>query len=324
MEKCLDQIDAALALRAPLLADPTLTACRLFNGQADGVAGLVVEKLADILIVQFHEDRLQLDLDTVRTLATHVHRQLGTRAVYRKMFLRDRAYLPEQIVQLHRDAQPWIGENVSPQIVVEEFGQRMRVRPYDGFSVGLFLEHRENRRRIRELAPGRRVLNTFSYTGGFSVAAALGGATTVDSVDLSKRYLEWSKSNFAENGISLDNHRFFCSDVFDFYRRATRQDRRYDLIVLDPPTFARLNHPKRVFRIEDQLENLVAGAVDRLNPEGIILLATNHRDLSADHLAAALRTGAEDRACTVLDQPRLPLDFAGDPDYSKTVLARYD
>src|SRR5690606_6487827 len=130
----------------------------------------------DVLTVQIHEGRLGLRMDDVRRLAEGLLDRLSARAVYRKGFVRDRARLSAAQAAEHGSARPWIGSPVEPEITVEEYGVRFVVRPYDGFSVGLFLEHRDNRRRVRELAPGRRVLNTFAYTCGFTVAAAVGGA----------------------------------------------------------------------------------------------------------------------------------------------------
>lgn len=312
------RVDEAIAARSPLHA---LDAWRVFNAAADGIDGLVIEKLGPVLIAQLHEGRLKLPESATRELVAHAHERLGTRAVYAKQFVRDRAGIDDAADERHRDATPWIGEPVEPELAVSENDIRLIVRPYDGFSVGLFLEHRDTRARIRELAAGRRVLNTFAYTCGYSVAAAVGGAVGVDSVDVSKRYLEWGKANLTANAIDLEPHRFFCSDVFDFYARARRQGRMYDLIILDPPTFARLRRPKRTFVLAEQLNRLVEGAVDRLAPKGIILLSTNHREISHDRLAEALARAAARRPCTILDRPPLPLDFRGDPDYAKIVLA---
>lgn len=349
-------VDRALGARDSLRRDDSVSAYRVLNGQADGIPGLVIEKLGDVLIVQLHEGRLRLSLDETRSVVEGVHRRLGTRAVYRKTFVRDRAHVPAAIDGTHRDPMPWIGNPVEPELTVTEHDLRFVVRPYDGFSVGLFLEHRENRRRIHGLAAGRRVLNAFAYTCGFSVAAARGGAASVDSIDLSKRYLEWGKQNFTLNGIDTANptpgkesqssvlssketcsgprhhqpglpgHRFFCCDIFDFYKRASRQDRRYDLIILDPPTLSRTRRPKRVFVLEGQLGPLLAGAIDRIEPGGLILLATNHRQISRPRLEEELTTAAraQDRACTITERPTLPPDFAGDPDYAKSVIAHVD
>lgn len=225
---------------------------------------------------------------------------------------------------MHVSPQPWIGYSVEPEILVHENGLRFRIRPYDGFSVGLFLEHRDNRRRVRALASGRRVLNAFSYTCGFSVAAAAGGALSVASVDLSRRYLEWGKLNFEVNRIPTNGHLFFCSDVFEFYARATRQQRRYDFIIIDAPTFARMRRPKRAFVLEEDLNRLIAGALELLDPGGLLLLGTNARQITLDRMEREIQAAAGHRTCTVVDRPPLPADFPGDPDYSKTIIVRID
>lgn len=317
-------LDAAFAKRNSLLAEDRANAVRLFHGDADGIPGLVIERYADVLVVQLHEGRLALDENAIRSALEGFRERVGFRAVYRKAFVRDRGHVASDLADTHGDSRPWLGEPVGAEVIVRESDLRFIVRLYEGFSVGLFLEHRENRRLVRELASGRRVLNAFSYTGAFSVAAAAGGAATVHSVDLSKRYLEWSKRNFAANGIDLTAHLFFCSDVFEFYKRATRQQRRYDLIILDPPTFSRLRRPDRTFVLADELERLVGGAMALLEPGGLILVATNDRQLAVSRLDDAVRSGAASRTCSILDHPRLPIDFAGDADYSKSVLARIE
>jgi len=319
-------VDRALAARQALIDDGAVEAYRVFNGHADGIPGLVIERLGNVLAVQLHEGRLELDLDLVRQLAGRVNARLGTRAVYKKVFVRDRADIPTAVAEAHSNPVPWIGEPVEPEQTITEHGLRFIIRPYEGFSVGLFLEHRDNRQRIRELAAGRRVLNAFAYTCGFSVAAARGGAVSTDNVDLSKRYLEWGKRNFAANNIARADNRFFHSDIFDFYKRAKRQHRRYDLIILDPPTFSRSRRPKRVFVLAEKLAQVLTDAIDRLDPNGLILLATNDRQISRswleEQLAASARTSG--CACTIVERPELPVDFSGDPDYSKTIIARFD
>ncbi len=315
--------EIALSRRQPLLNNPDITAYRLFHGQADGIDGLVIERFGDVLIVQLHEDRLELAMDEVRRLAEDLHRRLHTRAVYRKVFPRDRARASSEIESVHHDSAPWIGETVEPEQVIAEDGLRCIIRPYDGFSVGLFLEHRENRRRIREWAAGRRVLNAFSYTCAFSVAAAAGGAASVTSVDMHRRYLEWGKKNFAASGIDTAGHWFFCSDIFDFFKRAVRQHRRFDLIILDPPTFSRTRRPARTFLLQEQLGELCRAAVERLDPGGIILLATNDRRIERHQLEDELLNAGDDKSGQIIERPELPIDFPDDPDYSKTVIARF-
>ncbi len=314
-------IGRALERRRGLAEDRATTAWRVLHGEEDGTPGLVIECFGDVLIAQLHEERLEWDESVCRALAERLKERLGARAVYRKYFLRDRAQAPDAVTAEHTRPEAWIGEAVEPELTVLENGMRFLIHPYEGFSVGLFLEHRDNRAWVRRSAVGRRVLNGFCYTCGFSVAAATGGAVGVDSVDVHKRYLEWGKRNFEANGLGLGAHRFFCSDVLDFYARATRQGRRYDLIVLDPPTFARLRRPSRTFVLQDELEVLCRGAVELLEPGGMILVATNDRRIGAARVEEVL-TGAAPGRVSIVQRPGLPADFPGDPRFSKTVIAR--
>jgi 23S rRNA (cytosine1962-C5)-methyltransferase len=313
----------AAAARRPLLDSGETTVCRLFHGAGDGLDGLVVELFNDVLVMQAHAGHGLPADEHLRPAIERLAEQVGARAVYRKVFVPDRARATPEVTAMHANPQPWIGEPTEPQIMVRERGLKFVVRPYDGFSLGLFLEHRDNRRRVRDLAAGRRVLNLFSYTCSFSVAAAAGGAASVASVDVSKRYLEWGKQNLAANDIATDErYLFFCSDVLEFFARARRQHRRYDMVILDPPTFARLRRPQRTFVLEEQLGALLSGAIDLLDPGGILLVATNNRQIGLDRLEREIRAAAGPRSFTLADRPALPTDFPGDPDYSKSIIVR--
>ena len=188
---CLEQ---AIELRRPLLREQCLETCRIFNSTGDGIDGLVLEKFGEILVAQTHAERLQLSESEARKLCERAAQRLGARAVYRKVHAQDRSRSLSELEQLHTNPTPWLGKPVEPEIVVREYDLHLRIRPYAGYSVGLFLEHRENRRRIRELAVGRDVLNTFAYTCAFSVAAALGKAASTTNVDVSRKYLDWGET----------------------------------------------------------------------------------------------------------------------------------
>jgi 23S rRNA (cytosine1962-C5)-methyltransferase len=316
-------LNSAVLRRERLLSDPLTNMLRLFNDDADGVAGLVLEGFADVLIVQIHEGRFadNLEQELRRPIESLAH-QLGVRAVYLKRFATDRSAALKDLEATHRDPTPWIGAPAAQEFDALENGIRFRIRPYDGYSVGVFLDARENRRRMRDLARGRRVLNAFAYTCGFSVAAALGGAAETVSVDVSKRYLEWGKRNFAANRVALEGNWFICSDIFDYYRRAKRQGRIFDLIVLDPPTFARVKGGKP-FVLEQDLKPLVAGAIERLAPGGLLLLSTNHRGTTMARIEQAIAAGAAGRASRVVERPPLPPDFAGDREFAKSVWSEF-
>jgi 23S rRNA (cytosine1962-C5)-methyltransferase len=141
-----------------------------------------------------------------------------------------------------------------------------------GYSVGLFIDQRENRRFVRELAP-KNLLNCFAYTCSFSVAAATVGAKTV-SVDLSKKSLDRGRENFALNSVPTTDHRFLADDVMSVLPRLTRKGEKFDAIILDPPTFSR-THRGKTFQVEKDFETLLLAALEVAERNARILLSTN-------------------------------------------------
>ncbi len=319
-----DTLEVALMARLTCLGERGTDAYRLFAGKPDGIAGLVVEQLGRVAILQTHQGKFQGDQDRIRRVAKWYKRALTLDAVYHKRFVANRSSSPDDDPEL-RSPVPLLGKAVPEEFEVTENKLRLLVRPYDGASVGLFLDQRENRRRVRELAAGRRVLNAFSYTCGFSVAAAKGQASETVNVDVSKRALEWGKRNFGANKLALDKHMFIRSDIFDYFKRARRQKRSFDLMILDAPTFARSKKPARVFSIAKDLPRLLEEALGLLAPDGCILLSTNNRALSAaalrEHVAEA--AAAAGRRFQITTAPLLPPDFASDTGYAKSLIVRF-
>ena len=326
VESCLT---AALASRVECLMDHTTDSFRLINGNVEGLPGLLVEKYGSVIIFQIMEDRCKINQATQRRIGRFYMTRFAVQAIYRKVFPKDRnpADLAEQSEL--RSPTPFLGKLVEPTIEILERGIKLVVKPYDGYAVGIFLDHRDNRARVRELARGKRVLNLFSYTCGFSVAAALGGADSVVSVDLSKAHLEWGKENFARNNLSLTGHQFIACDVLDYFKRAKRQEKTFDLIIMDPPTFARLKKPKRTFSITEALPALVQQAVEILEHKGTLVVSTNCRKLGGSKLMELIRTAGSSAGSPgrptklrVSAAPPLPPDFAADPQHAKTVYLR--
>jgi 23S rRNA (cytosine1962-C5)-methyltransferase len=176
--------------------------------------------------------------------------------------------------------------------VVTERGVRYGVDFGAGYSAGLFIDQRANRAWLRQWLGQRphsplRLLNTFAYTCSFSVVAALGGAQTL-SVDLSKKSLDRGRENFALNGLPLHGHRFLADDTLDVLPRLERRGERFDLIVLDPPTFSRGNRGRR-WRAEDQLEGLLQSALELAAPGAVLLLSTNATRLTPQALERLAR-----------------------------------
>lgn len=316
----------ALERRAALLADVDTTALRLFHGAGDGVAGLVIERLGRALICQLHEGVLAVSEAALRGGILWLAERCAAQAVYLKHFPRERSGALERLAPELTDPQPWHGAATAPEFAIRENSLQFLVRPYDGYSTGLFLEHRDNRARVRQYATERRVLNTFAYTCGFTVAAAAGGARETVSVDISRKFLNWGRQNLAANGVAGEQHTFVCADTLDYLQRARKHDHRFDVIILDPPTFARTRRPQRTFRISADLDRLVRAAVAVLAPEGRVLLATNHRGTTAEHLMQRMESAARaaTRTCRQIERLPLPADFPNDPEYAKSVWVQLD
>lgn len=151
-----------------------------------------------------------------------------------------------------------------------------------GWSPGLFLDQRDNRSWVRANSTGKRVLNLFCYTGGFSVNAALGGAAEVVSVDTSKQTLQWCRDNFLLNDLKADDFEFWPSDARTFLQGCERRDRKFDLVICDPPSFARSK--QHVFKIDKDAPGLVQACLGRLDPGGKLLFSCNYEKWSRQDL----------------------------------------
>jgi 23S rRNA (cytosine1962-C5)-methyltransferase len=160
----------------------------------------------------------------------------------------------------------------SLETVVMERGLRYGIDFGAGYAAGLFIDQRANRAHVRRLKP-KRMLNTFAYTCSFSVVAALAGATTL-SLDLSKKSLDRGRTNFELNGISPEGHRFLADDVMEVLPRLERRGEKFDLIILDPPTFS-LGNKGRRWKVEEQIDDLLRIALELAAPKASILLSTN-------------------------------------------------
>ena len=162
--------------------------------------------------------------------------------------------------------------NIKPRTIVMERGLRYEIDFSGGYSVGLFVDQRENRSFVRKTG-SERMLNCFAYTCSFAVAAAVAGADTV-SVDLSQKSLERGRQNFALNSLPAAGHQFIADDVFDVLPRLARKGEKFDLIVLDPPTFSR-SHRGKMFKVQSNFEALLANSLEVADRDAHILLSTN-------------------------------------------------
>jgi 23S rRNA (cytosine1962-C5)-methyltransferase len=197
--------------------------------------------------------------------------------------------------------------NINPRTNVVERGLHYEIDLSGGYSVGLFIDQRENRSMVRKTAP-KRMLNCFAYTCSFSVAAAFAGAKTV-SVDLSQKSLERGRQNFTLNNLPPTGHQFIADDVFEVLPRLTRKGEKFDLIVLDPPTFSR-SHRGKTFHVQSDFEGLLGEALEVADRDARILLSTNCATLNERALEVMGRfcLKASRRAGTFHSEPK-PRDF---------------
>lgn len=166
--------------------------------------------------------------------------------------------------------------------IVEEFGQRFIVNLEQYLDTGLFLDHRNTRKRVREEAAGKRFLNLFAYTGSFTVYAGAGGAVSSETVDMSNTYQDWSRRNFELNGLDLAKHQLVRADVFQYLEEAVDAGKQFDLIVMDPPTFSNSKKMRDILDVQRDHVWLIDYAMALLAPGGWLYFSNNLRSFQLD------------------------------------------
>jgi 23S rRNA (cytosine1962-C5)-methyltransferase len=275
------------------------TAFRLLHAEADGVPGLALDVYGDFLVAHLFRD----DVDEPAVLDA-VHETLGFRGLYLKRRPVQANELGEAGTRERAPSTPVRGEAAPNEGVVHEHGVPYLVRLGDGLSTGLFLDQREARRKVAALFEARpgRLLNLFSYTCGFSVAAALAGAETVN-VDASKAALDRGSAGIACIGGDPQKHRFLHDDALDVLPRLARRGERFDAIVCDPPTYAKTKK-HRWTSSKKEWTALFAQCLAVLAPGGTLYASSNDQRLPHAAFRAAARAGA--------DEAGVPLDALRD------------
>ena len=283
--------------RTAYYQDDLTTAFRLFNQEGDGFGGLTVDLYGDYAVFSWYNSYVY----QIRKVISEAFRQvfpevLGT---YEKLRFKGLDYESAHVY----------GQEAPDFFTVLENGILYQVFMNDGLMTGIFLDQHEVRGSLVDgLAMGKSLLNMFSYTAAFSVAAAMGGASQTTSVDLAKRSRELSQAHFQANGISTDEHRFIVMDVFEYFKYAKRKDLTYDVIVLDPPSFAR--NKKQTFSVAKDYHKLISQSLEILNPGGIIIASTNAANVSRQKFTEQIDKGFAGRSYQILNKYGLPADFA--------------
>lgn len=283
--------------RSAYYQDELTTAFRLFNQEGDGFGGLTVDLYGDYAVFSWYNSYVY----QIHKVISEAFRQVFPEVLgaYEKIRFKGLDYESAHIY----------GQEAPDFFTVLENGVLYQVFMNDGLMTGIFLDQHEVRGSLVDgLAMGKSLLNMFSYTAAFSVAAAMGGASQTTSVDLAKRSRELSQAHFQANGISTDDHRFIVMDVFEYFKYAKRKGLTYDVIVLDPPSFAR--NKKQTFSVAKDYHKLISQSLEILNPGGIIIASTNAANVSRQKFTEQIDKGFAGRSYQILNKYGLPADFA--------------
>lgn len=294
------RIRHALALRQAF--DPRVTnAYRLIHAEGDGLPGLVVDRYADYLVAQVHT--LGMERLWPLLLATLLE-ETGTKGILLRndsqARRREGLAVEEPVV---------VAGEVPDHVLVRENGVQFQVDLWQGQKTGFFLDQRDKREALRKYARGKHLLNCFSYTGGFSVYAALTShETQTTSVDVSAPAMEAARQHFLLNELNPDDHAFVVADVFDYLEEAHSSGKQFDVVILDPPAFAKTQSARS--QALKAYRRLNTSGMQVLRPDGILLTCSCSGVIGMDDLLGAVSLGAQrlHRSVQVLESYTHSLD----------------
>ena len=290
----------AFSKRMKLYHSRHTNAFRVFNGEGDGIGGLTIDYFDEYYLITWYSKGMYIFKD----LIIKAMRQLvSIDGIYEKKRFEDNGMVVDE------DSYLW-GKKAPEPLVVKENDVNFAIYLNDGAMVGVFLDQKDVRKSLKEkYSKDKTVLNTFSYTGAFSMAAARGGALTT-SVDLASRSLEKTRENFEINGIDYKKHDIVVEDIFHYFKRAAKENLKFDVVILDPPSFATSKDNR--FSAAKDYPSLVKSAITLTNDEGIIIASTNCATFNMKKFKKFIDTAFKDfnREYEILEEHTLPNDFA--------------
>jgi len=278
-----DRVRRAVALRRVFQPEQT-NAYRLIHSEGDGLPGLVVDRFADILVMQIHT----AGIEHLRPMLIEaLLQETGASGI----LLRNDS-MSRRREGLEVEEPVTVAGEVPEHVIIRENGVQFLVDPWQGQKTGFFLDQRDKRESLRKYVQGKRVLNCFSYTGGFSLYAALTQEEThVSSVDISAPAIEASRKNFVLNGLEPDNYEFRIADVFTYLEEAVGRGEHFDVVVLDPPAFAKTQTARtNALKAYRRLNTL---GMQVLRPGGILLTCSCSGVVGMDDLLGVLSLSAQ-------------------------------
>lgn len=294
------KISAALSRRSKLFSDQATTAFRIFNAEGDGFGGMTIDYYDQYLLINWYSQGVY---SYKKEIIEALGRLMSFKGIYEKA-----RFQRGKMKDGHDDFVT--GERAKFPLIIKENGINYAVDLNDGPMTGIFLDQRHVRRAVRNrYANGKSVLNTFSYTGAFSVAAIMGGAKHTVSVDLANRSKPKTIEQFEINNINVGEHEIRVIDVFNYFDYAIKNEIKFDTVILDPPSFARSK--KRTFSAEKDYTGLLEDAIKVTEDDGIIVASTNHNGFGINQFKKMI-----DRAFKmtkteyeIVEIYRLPEDF---------------
>lgn len=277
------RIRSAIQLRQIFHPEQT-NVYRLVHSEGDGLPGLVVDRYADVLVMQIHT----AGMERLRPLLLDaLMEETGVRGILLRNDSQSRRREGLEVEE------PIVAAGEVPAtVLVREHGLQFLVDPWQGQKTGFFIDQRDKRAALRKYAHNARVLNCFSYTGGFSVYAALTGQETyVTSVEISAPAMATARENFTLNGLNPNEHTFFTADVFDYLEQAKSVGEQFDVVVLDPPAFAKSQNARTQALKAYRRLNMLGMQV--LRPDGILLTCSCSGVIGMDDLLGTLSQVAQ-------------------------------
>ncbi|PHF90287.1 class I SAM-dependent rRNA methyltransferase [Bacillus wiedmannii] len=294
------KIKSALHKRKQFYKSSDTTAFRALNGEGDGLGGLIIDYYDGYYVVSWYSEGIYTFRDEIIAALQKVANFKG---IYeKKRFDTKGKYIEgDDFVA---------GERGDFPLIVKENGVNFAVYLNDGAMVGVFLDQRNVRKQIRDkYAKGRTVLNMFSYTGAFSVFAALGGASKTTSVDLANRSLSKTIEQFSVNEVDYEAQDIIVEDVFLYFKYAAKKKMKFDMVVLDPPSFARSK--KYTFSAAKDYKNLLKETIAITENNGIIVASTNCSAFDMKKFKGFIDTAFKEMngKYKILEEHSLPEDF---------------
>ena len=281
-----ERIENAISKREKMFDHQLTNAYRLFNGEGDGIGGVTIDYYDGFLQFNWYSKGIYAFQDWFISAVIRLIPDL--KGIYEtQRFNHDTS---EAIQHIY-------GDTATQPLVIIENGVKYAVYLGNEWMTGIFMDQREVRSFIKQQTQGMTVLNLFSYTGAFSIAATVGGAVRTVSVDVANRSLDRTEENFSLNEIDSNQHEIRVMDVFDYVQYAQRHQLQFDCVVCDPPSFARTK--KYTFSAEKDYKNLAKQLLNITSPGGLLILSTNHSVYSKDKFLSDVLNAMHSTECEV-------------------------